>query len=48
MGWTSRVRVALVTYLLYEPTIWTLLTGAAELFGVVAFFFLVCLSELFD
>lgn len=50
MLWAGLVAfaLALVTYFAFEPSIWTLLTGAAELFGVVALFFLVCLSELLD
>ena len=42
MLWAGLVAfaLALVTYIAFEPSIWTLLTGAAELFGVVALFFL--------
>jgi hypothetical protein len=39
--------LALVSYVTFEPSLWAVLTSAAELVGVVALFCLVCLSELF-
>lgn len=47
MLWAGLIAVvlALVTYFVFEPSLWTLLTSAAELLGVIALFALVCLSE---
>jgi hypothetical protein len=40
--------LALVTYFVVEPSLGSLLTSIAELFGVVGLFSLICLSELLD
>ena len=47
MLWAGLVAVALafLSYVLTEPSLWTLLTSAAELVAVVGLFCLVCLSE---
>ncbi len=47
MLWAGLVALTLtlVTYFVFEPSLWTLLTSGAELFGVIALFSLVCLSE---
>ena len=48
MLWAGLVAVALalLSYVLIEPSLRTLLTSGAELVGVVGLFCLVCLSEL--
>ena len=49
MLWAGLVALALaLAYFIFEPSLWTLLTSAAELLGVIALFSLVCLSELFN
>jgi len=49
MLWAGLIAVALalVGYVVFEPSLWAILLTAAELLGVVALFCLVCLSELF-
>jgi uncharacterized protein (DUF983 family) len=48
MLWAGLVAVALalVFYITSEPSLWAVLTSAAELIGVIGLFCLVCLSEL--
>jgi len=47
MLWAGLVAVALalVFYITSEPSLWAVLTSAAELIGVIGLFCLVCLSE---
>lgn len=47
MLWAGLVALALALggYFVFEPTLWTLFTSAAEILGVIALFALVCLSE---
>ena len=49
MLWAGLIAVALalVGYVVFEPSLWAILSNGAELLGVVAFFCLACVSELF-
>jgi hypothetical protein len=48
MLWTGLIAVvlAVLSYLIFEPSLGAVLTSVAELLGVVALFCLVCVSEL--
>ena len=47
MLWATLIAVvfALVSYFVFEPSLWAVVTSTAELLGVIGLFCLVCLSE---
>jgi hypothetical protein len=47
MLWAGLIAIALagVSYVVFEPSVWVVLTTVAELIGVIGLFCLVCLSE---